>query len=141
MEHTFSPRIAATLNHRAGDGATAARIADAVAVVCQDIERSLTPVMGPGGVAALFLRSLYLARTSHGWISSPSAAPASRVDLSIFLALVAQQTDEEALAGGRELLETFSRLLVSLIGSSLSEQLLGSVWIQPTEIPPAQDAP
>ncbi len=141
LEHTFSPRIAATLNHRVGEGATASHIADTVVVVCQDIEKSLTPVVGPGGVVALYQRSLHLAKTTHDWIDISSVVSTPHVDFSPLRALLAQQTEEAALAGGTEVLETFTRLLISLIGFSLSEQLLGAVWIQPTAASPVQDAP
>jgi hypothetical protein len=140
VEYTFSPRIAATLSYRVGEGATTSHIADAVIAVCQDIEKTLTPIIGPGGVAALYRRSLYLARTTYDWIDISSEVSTSRVDFSTLRALLAQQTEEAALAGGTELLETFLRLLVSLIGFSLAEQLLGPVWIQPATGPPAQDA-
>lgn len=141
MEHTFSPRIAATLDHRVGEDATASHIAAAVVVVCQDFEKALAPIVGSGGVAALYQRSLYLAKTTHDWIDLSSEAAASRADFSSLRALLAQQTEEAARAGGTEVLETFSQLLVSLIGFSLSEQLLAAVWIQPTTGPPVQDAP
>lgn len=141
MEHTFSPRISATLGHLMGEGATASRIADAVVAVCQDIEKSLVPIVGYGGVAALYLRSLYLARMAHAWIDCPLAASMPRADFSSFRILAAQQTEEDALAGGREVLETFSQLLVSLIGFPLSQQLLEPVWIQPATGQTVQDAP
>ncbi|WP_313918974.1 hypothetical protein [Tahibacter sp.] len=141
MEQTFSPRISATLIHRMGKGATASHIADAVVVVFQDIEASLTPVVGPGGMAALYQRSLYLAKTTFDWIDISAELPTSHVEFSTLRALLAQQSEEAALASGIEVLETFSRLLVSLIGFSLAQQLLGAVWIQPTAASPVQDAP
>lgn len=140
LEDSFSPRIAATLSHRVGEVATASRTADAVAAVSQDVERVLTPVVGSGGVVALFQRSLHLAKATHDWIDIASVVSTSGMDFSGLRALLAHQTDENALAGGTELLETFCRLLVSLIGFSLTEQLLGAVWIQPTAGSPAQDA-
>ncbi|TDR48647.1 hypothetical protein DFR29_101269 [Tahibacter aquaticus] len=141
MEDTFSPRIAATLNHRLGQDATSPHIADVVVAVYREIEGALTPIVGPGGVVALYQRSLHLAKATHHWIDISSPAQTPRVDFSTLRTLLAQQTDETALAGGVEILERFSRLLVSLIGLSLSEQLLGAVWIQPPAGSPVQDAP
>lgn len=141
VEDTFTPRIVASLSHRIGGKATASDIAHAVVLVFEDIERALTPVVGPGGVVALYQRSVHLAKATYEWIGDASIASAAVVDFSALRAVLAQQTSEAALAGGTEVLETFSRLLISLIGFALSEQLLVPVWTHPVAGLPVQDAP
>lgn len=60
------------------------------------------------------------------------------VDLAALKAILAQQDSETATAGGA-LLQTFYELLASLVGPSLTERLLRSVWENPLSGPPAQD--
>lgn len=139
MEDTFSPQIAATLNHRTGEGATARQIADVVVALCQDTERVLTPIIGPVGVGAIYQRSLHLAKVAYPWIDIVPSQPATAADFSVFRTLLSQQTAQAALAGGTEVLEAFFRLLVSLVGFSLSEQLLAAVWTDSATGSSAQD--
>jgi hypothetical protein len=139
VEDTFSPRIAATLVHRTGEGTSAHEVADIVVALCQDTERALTPIIGPVGVGALYQHSLHLAKVAYPWIDIIPTRPATAADFSVFHTLLAQQTAETALAGGKEVLEAFFRLLVSLIGFSLSEQLLAAVRTDPAPDTSAQD--
>ena len=55
-----SRQIVASLAHRVGPNADTARIAHAIISILQDIEATLTPVIGQQGVAALYRRSLHL---------------------------------------------------------------------------------
>ena len=141
MEDTFSPRIAAVLNDRIGDSPTAYQVAEVVIGLCQEIERVLVPIIGPGGVGALYQRSLHLARAAYGWVDISPAGPMPAADFSPLRSLLERQSPEVALAGGTAVLETFSRLLVSLIGFSLSDQLLAAVWLRPNTDSSVQDAP
>lgn len=141
LEDIFSPRIGAILSDRIGEHATADRIADVVVGLCQEIERVLAPIIGSGGVGALYQRSLHLVRATHEWIDISPAGPTPVADFSALRVLLEQQSPDVALAGGTAVLETFSRLLVSLIGFSLSDQLLAAVWLRPNTDSSVQDAP
>ena len=106
----------------------AAQIAQAWVGVWQEIERALTPIVGSGGVAALYRRSLHLAGADHPWLEVGIDRVGTGIDLPALQAAMAQRDSADATAGGRALLQSFRDLLTSLIGGDLSEQLLGAVW-------------
>jgi hypothetical protein len=134
-----SHRIAATLVHRAGNGADAAQIADAVTSTLQEIDAALRLIIGPRGVVGLYKRSLYLTGLAHPWLAGTHEGVQTAVDLAALKSVLAQQTSANATAGGGTLLQTFYELLTSLVGSSLTERLLRSVWENSLSGAPAQD--
>lgn len=100
-------------------------VAASAAAIWRDVQAALAPIVGERGVAALYKRSLHLACGDHPWLN---AAFEDDVPL-LFDALrraLAQRTAAEAAAGHGALLQLFHDLLTSLIGSSLTERLLGS---------------
>lgn len=104
-----------------------------------EIETALAPILGQQGVAALFKRSLYLTGAAHPWLTGRHEGAQPAVDLLTFKALLAQQTSAEAAAGASALLQQFHDLLSSLVGPSLTERLLRSVWAKPLSGSHAQD--
>jgi hypothetical protein len=132
-------RIAAPLAHRVGRDANAAQIADALAATWQDIDAALAPIIGSQGVVALYKRSLYLAGTAYPWLAGMHESAQSAMDLEALKSVVAQQSSADAALGGNALLQTFYQLLGSLVGPSLTERLLRSVWEHTSRGPPAQD--
>ena len=70
---------------------------------------------------------------------SGGAPHASAVDT--LLAWLAMRSPTEALESGDAYLQTFHDLLVTLIGSSLTERLLRTVWPSISSGTPAQDTP
>jgi hypothetical protein len=63
----------------------------------------------------------------HPWMAGARGGAKSLVHLAALQAIVAQQDDSTAAAGTAELLQTFYDVLVSLIGSALSDELLRTV--------------
>ena len=106
-------------------GATAAQIATAIKSAWRAIERALWPILGKAGVAALLQRSVLLASKSYPWLPSEAAAPTEIEHL--FDVLSRQPADVAADVGGA-ILQAFNDLLTILVGNSLTERLLGSVW-------------
>jgi hypothetical protein len=139
VEHFESRRIALTLTRRAADGADSAQIADAVVSVWQDVDAGLRPILGQRGVASLYRRSLHLSTTSHPWLAKMHGATQTAMDLQPLRAVLAQQDSGAASSAGGDLLQTFYELLASLVGTSLTEQLLGSIWANSSSGEPAQD--
>lgn len=127
------------LVHRVSDGADVVQTADAIIEVWQEIHATLVPIIGQGGVAALFKRSAYLSMRSHPWLAAARDSGPGAIDFVALKSLLIQQAAVQALAGGRAMLQTFYGLLASLVGDSLTEQLLRSVWHPPTGQPPTQD--
>ena len=132
-------RIAAALARRGRGDATAGQIAETVFIKCQAIEAALAPIIGLRGVAALHRRSLHLAGRSHSWLAGlPLSEPASD-DAGILKALLSRQTSADAALGGAAFLQAFHGLLSSLVGLSLTERLLRSIWIEFMGARPSQD--
>lgn len=125
---------------RAGEGADAARIADAIVSLWEQIESALAPIIGQRGVAALYQRSLYLAAQAHPWLELQEG-PQATMDLASLRSTIARQGSADAAAGGVAVLQTFHTLLTSLIGASLAGRLLDTVWANrsPSSNSPAQD--
>lgn len=135
-----SGRIAETLAQRAAEGADARQIADAVVSIWQQINVALSPIIGQGSVAVLYMRSVHIINSTHPWLESEHGELHTPMDLVALRARLVQQSNVEAATTGGALLRTFYELLASLIGPALTEQLLRSVWANPLSGPPAQDS-
>ncbi|MET1078424.1 MAG: hypothetical protein ABWY06_10445 [Pseudomonas sp.] len=110
-----------------------------MAGILQEIEAALSPIIGPGGVVALYKRSLHLAGASHPWLVDSLKQSAVGLDLASLETAFAAQSAASAAVAGAALLQTFHQLLVSLIGPSLTERLLRGVWENSSNGPFAQD--
>jgi hypothetical protein len=139
MPSQESTRVAAPLAHRVGTDANAAQIADAVVAVWQEIDAALAPIVGQRGVAALYRRSLYLTRAAHPWLAGMHEGVETDMALAALKSVFRQQSSANAASGGSALFQTSHELLASLIGPSLTERLLRSVWANASSSPPAQD--
>ena len=128
MPSQDSDRVAAFLARRLETGADPADIAEAIAAACQQIDAALTPIIGSRGVAALFKRSLHLTGRGHSWVAAMHEAAGADLDIATLKSILSAQSGAEAAAGGALFLETFNKLLADLIGPSLTERLLRSVW-------------
>ena len=139
MESQESRRIAAPLAHRVAQDADAAQIAEAAVSIWQEIDAALTPIIGQRGVAALYRRSLYITAATHPWLAGTHEGAQTAMDFAALKSVLAQQSGANAATGGSALFQTFHELLTSLVGPSLTERLLRSVWTNSSSGPPAQD--
>ncbi|MBC7480436.1 MAG: hypothetical protein H7337_00620 [Rhizobacter sp.] len=117
----------------------ATAFADTMVWAWKDINAALTPLVGQGGVAALYHRSLHLTAKLHPWLAVPPAGIKSVIDLDALHTLLGSQSLAEATAGGEAFLGTFHELIASLIGLSLTERLLFPVWDKYMNASPEQD--
>ncbi len=131
--------IAASLARRGDGDATAAQIAETVFAKCQAIVAALAPIIGLRGVAALHRRSLHLAGRNHSWLAERPPGEQPSEDLAVVKTLISRQTSADAALGGAAFLQAFHDLLASLVGLSLTERLLRSVWIDFMGASPTQD--
>lgn len=144
-ESPSSHRVAAPLAHRIGDDATAEQIAAALAAVWLELDAVMSPIIGPRGVAALGQRSLHLVRATYPWLALAAGQPGepAKLDPALLLPQLAQRNRDEAAAACSHFLDTFHELLSRLIGASLTERLLRTVWGPPMlpllNSPPMQD--
>ncbi len=88
------------------------------------VHAALAPVIGQGGVAALYKRALHLARNDYPWLAAAYDAAAAPGDFSSLRAALCGQDAATAAAAHDTLMRTLNDLLVSLIGPSLTERLL-----------------
>jgi len=139
MSSKESNLIEVALIHGAGAGANAARVADIVVAVWEEIDAALRPILGEQGVAVLYERSLCRSGVLPPTVARPPEQRWQPVDKDALRALIACQDAAQALSRGVALLQTFYDLLVMLVGQSLTERLLRSVWTKFPGTPPQQD--
>jgi hypothetical protein len=139
MDSRESQPIAAALARRVEQGAQAAQIATMIVRAWGEIDIALSPIIGQRAVAALYKRCLYLTETAYPWPVGMHDGIQTAVDLAPLESLLAQRGSAESAARGGALLQTFCDLLTSLLGPSLTERLLHSVWANLLSGPPAQD--
>lgn len=114
---TRQPRMAATTP--AGPDAAA----DAAVSAWKAVAAALSPIIGQGGVAALYRRSLQLASAKRPWLTTgPDEAGGD--DFAALRTALSRRSGSEAEAGHAALMAIFNGLLTSLIGASLAERLL-----------------
>lgn len=106
----------------------------------QQIDATLSPILGQRGVTALYQRSLHLASAPHPWLAGTQQDLQAAMDLDALKMAIAQRSPADAAAAGGHLLQTFHGLLASLVGPSLTERLLRPVWTHPSSAAPTQDA-
>lgn len=124
LSDSYREAIRKTLAQYAGESPDAPAVAAAALRMWQSVAASLEPVIGVMGVDALFIRSLHLLSAEFPWLT---AAETQSAALHVKTQL-AQKEPATAMAAAQALLLTFSKLLSSLIGDSLTEHLLAPVW-------------
>ena len=141
------------LASRAGVGADSVQIADALVAIWIEIDRDLSPILGLRGVVMLYHRCLHLSRPSYPWLSEqedprlPIDLGSSRTRLSARLptdlgslrSRLSARTPDQALEAGTDLLDHFYVVLTSLVGPSLTDNLLSSLWPPLSSGPAAQE--
>jgi hypothetical protein len=111
--------------------ADTSQVSDAAVTLWLQIDQALHPIIGHRGVAALFNRSVKLTAARFPWLGQDPQDALAVVDPSVLKAALLLQTAAEATAGVDSLFQSLHDLLTSLIGSSLTDQLLRSVWAHP----------
>jgi hypothetical protein len=77
---------------------------------------------------ALFKRSVSMTRAAHPWLALMQGEIEGSNDFAALQVALSEQASEEAAAGNSAVLHRFIDILTSLIGESLAERLLSSVW-------------
>lgn len=120
-----------------GSALSATGVARSSAAIWQQVAKRLEPTIGAGGVQVLFGRALHLASRKFSWLSfgkhqvDIGDINAALIDLS---AAFKNREPADAAEAACELLVVFAELLESLIGETLTERLLGDVWLPPESI-------
>jgi len=129
-----------TLGTAAADGANAGQIADTAVAIWAAVDGALAPVIGPRGSAALYKRSLHLARADFPWLAAAYEGAVDPGDFGALRAALAKQDAPAAAAAHDATLQIFHDLLADLIGRSLTQRLLQSVWESPSSGNAVQDS-
>ena len=82
---------------------------------------------------------MQLASAAHPWLRTADQPVPRTLDLTVLAAAAAQQEAAAVVAGGAWLRHTFQELLTSLIGPSLTAQILGAPDISISSGTSAQD--
>lgn len=122
-------RFKAALRQQARQGVDAVRIAETAVSTWRNVDRALSPIIGKGGVTALYRRSVFLTVRAYPWIATVTVTDRPRHDwLDTLQTALSQQSESVAAAANCALLQTFCDLLSALIGAPLTEHLLQSAW-------------
>ena len=112
----------------ARDGSDAVPIAALVVLKWRSIDNALSPIIGHGGVAALFKRSVSLTLHTYPWLAPLQEGADQPHNFAALQSALCRQPSAEAAAAAGALLQKFLDLLTHLIGDALTERLLRSIW-------------
>lgn len=111
---------------------TAREVADTAVGAWNAVAELLAPVIGQSSVSTLYRRCLVSVRVDQTWLPSASANDPPADDWLVLHAAVSRQTVDTASEACMALSMEFHDLLGSLIGPSLTEQLLHPVSALPS---------
>ncbi len=120
--------IRKTLAQSAGEGSNARTVAEVAHSTWCEVTTHLAPVIGAGGVDALFHRSLHITRRSFPWLAVNGHNGNSAALFASITTSLASGDPDAAIEASSEFLLNFIELLTSLIGNSLTDRLLGPVF-------------
>lgn len=103
------------------------RMADEIVAVWRQVGAELIPLIGRLGMAVLFRRTLSLCVGRQPWLALVRQTSDRDMALDDLRAACAAQDAAIASEAGRDLFRTLHDLLGSLVGASLTEQLLSNV--------------
>ncbi|MGA2082824.1 MAG: hypothetical protein ABSH53_19735 [Holophaga sp.] len=125
--------IRRTLEQRAGGTHDAGRVAEATLSIWHQATTRLKPVIGTGGLDALYGRSLQLTATGFSWLSIAVEGEEVTAPLASLRRRLEAHDPVAAAQAGVALLVTVTDLLATLVGESLTERLLGPIWTPPAQ--------
>ena len=126
---SYRETIRITLARRAGEAPDASAVAEATFSIWHQVAARLVPVIGVRGVEVLFSRSMHLTSAAFPWLAIAEVKGGSGALLESVKTRLAGHEADTATEAGYTLLVTFTELLTIYIGESLSERLLGPVWV------------
>jgi hypothetical protein len=118
----------ASLTTLADNGAHRDQIAELVVATWRDVFAVLSHIIGHRGVLALFERSLHLQRVQFPWLSSSEVGAGGSDPIDNLREALSTQSALICIAAHNAVLESFCDLSSNLIGTSLTERLLDTVW-------------
>jgi hypothetical protein len=120
--------IRRTLVQRAGGGANANAVANAAISTWHEASARLSPIIGGQGIDVLLRRSLHVAGKTFPALAEPTHEGRNNVLLANLQVRLSACETALAIEASNALLVTFTELMSSLIGESLTERLLAPIW-------------
>ncbi len=113
--------------------------AQATAAVWRSVTAQLAPVIGARGLDVLFGRAFHKTSMAFPWLAVGEGRGAAGSALPRLAERLAGQAPAIAAEASFMLLLTFTELLATLIGETLTTRLLAPVWAAPL-LSPAQES-
>lgn len=101
---------------------------DDFVAIWREISGRLVPIIGQGGFAALYNRSLSISRANHPFLEAVHQGALSPVDYAALQAVLTQQSNWQAEAANSAMLLNFYERLSYLIGEPLTGRLLRPIF-------------
>jgi hypothetical protein len=117
------------LENAGGPGANASAVADATVRTWMRAAAELAPLIGQGGVRALYERSLHLTRAIHPWLPEAEQSVQTDATFSALKAGLQKGEPEDALEASTAFLIAYTDLLSKLIGETLTMRLVDASWV------------
>jgi hypothetical protein len=105
---------------------------EATAVTWRLVAAQLAPIIGARGFEVLLGRALHIAGTTFPWLVAGANRDGATSPLPSLEGCLARQDPAAAAEASYTLLLTFTELLTTLIGESLTTRLLAPVWASPS---------
>jgi len=116
------------LARHAETGADAPAVAAAARRLCEDFAQHLTPLIGDGGVAAIYGRSLQLAERRFPGFPPARSSGQDGDPFTHVQHFLERQDPVVAIGAAVTVLASASEVLASFIGESLTHLLLHETW-------------
>jgi hypothetical protein len=85
-------------------------------------------IVGGGGFDSLYARSVFLTQSRFPWLAAGSSSPQADHRFASLKTSLAEQAPAQAREANRLLLVTFTDIVASLIGETLTTGILRSAW-------------
>lgn len=94
----------------------------------EQMATQIVSIFGEGGFSSLYARSIFLTQSSFPWLAAGVLSPQKDHRFAELKTSLEAQTPAHASAANDLLLITFTDILVTLIGESLTIRILHSAW-------------
>jgi len=115
--------------------------AGGLTVLWDKLAAAIILLIGEAGFYSLYSRSLFLTQSKFPWLDFDNSAGQANPCFENLKASLQQQPEAIAIEANRQLLITLTDILASLIGDSLTNNVLNSAWDISAEVEPNGDKP
>jgi len=103
-------------------------VADAAVDLWGQLANQLVAILGEDGFDSLYVRSVFLARSTFPWLAAGALPPQAEQRFAGLKMSLAGQSPAQASEANILLLSTFTGILAVLIGEELTTSILRSAW-------------